>query len=451
MAIYECAICGWIYNEAEGCPEEGIAPGTRWEDIPDDWSCPICGASKGDFLMVPVAAGAFAQPAAAVESASAPVVIIGSGLAAYNVAREFRKHDGATPLVLITRDGGGYYSKPSLSNALASRTTPDRLETRSAAQMADELKAEVRVRSVVTAIDTGQRALTLADGSRQAFDRLVIAWGADPLHPELGGDAADAVFSVNDFDDYARFHASLENAKSVAVIGAGLIGCEFANDLLSHDIRTTLIGRSAWPLDRLLPEAAGRHFAGALAARGIEVLGNAGVKAVWKDGAGYRVELVDGRSLSADRVLSAIGLQPRVKLASAAGISCRRGIVTDRLLATNVDGIYAVGDCAEVDGINLPFIAPILHQARALGATLAGQPTPVSYPAMPVVVKTPACPTIVCPPPAGSAGSWRCEPTEGGLQAFFEDPTGRLLGFALLGSATAQSQALAARLPPTLP
>ena len=454
MKTYECRICGWIYDEAKGCPEEGIAAGTRWEDIPDDWCCPACGASKDEFDMVAIAAAPDNAPAPAdggkARLSSASLVIVGTGLAAYTLAREFRKLDAQATLALITRDGGGAYAKPSLSNALANNRTPDQIQSRSAEQMAMELNADIRTRIEVTAIDPDARQIRLADGSPIGFERLVIAWGADPIRLPFEGDAADAVQSVNDLDDYACFHAGLEHAKNVVVIGAGLIGCEFANDLASRGIRATLVDPAAWPLSRLLPEEAGRRFAADLQAEGVEFCFGTSVKRIDRAGPTYRVTLADGRELAADQILSAIGLRPRTALAQAAGIVCQRGIVTDRLLETNKAGIYAMGDCAEIAGLNLPFVLPIMHQAAALAKTLAGTPTTLSYPAMPVMVKTPACPTVVCPPAMGSAGAWQCEAVEGGLSAQFLSPSGELLGFALLGKAGAQSQSLAARVPATL-
>lgn len=450
MTTNQCQICGFIYDESKGCPEEGIAPGTRWEDIPDDWCCPHCGVGKADFEML--AMDTSKTPAAGDEKPrqSASLIIIGTGLAAYTLAREFRKIDPTSSLLLVTRDDGGFYTKPSLSNALANARTPAQLQSKTAEQMADELRAEIRVRSEVAGIDPGTRQITLADGAQLSYERLLIAGGADPIRLSLDGDGADAVHSVNDLDDYRRFHASLENANTVAIIGGGLIGCEFANDLASREIRACVVDPSAWPLARLLPEAAGRQFAAGLQARGVEFCFGTSVKGVWKTATGYRLELADGRQIVADQVLSAIGLRPRTALAQAAGITCQRGIVTNPQLETSVPGIYAMGDCAEIAGLHLPFVLPIMHQARALAKTLAGTPTPLRYPALPVVVKTPACPTVVCPPPAGAAGSWQCAAEDGGLQAYFRSPSGALLGFALLGSATTQSQALAAQLPDVL-
>jgi len=103
-----------------------------------------------------------------------------------------------------------------------------------------------------------------------------------------------------------------------------------------------------------------------------------------------------------------------------------------------------------VEGNVLPFVMPIMHAARALAATLAGTPTRVSYPAMPVLVKTPACPTIVAPPAENARGEWLVERTAEGVKALYLDGTGKLLGFALNGAATAERAKLARDLPPVL-
>ena len=96
-------------------------------------------------------------------------------------------------------------------------------------------------------------------------------------------------------------------------------------------------------------------------------------------------------------MLSAVGVRPRTQLAADAGIECGRGVKTDKFLRTNVDNVYAIGDCAEVECHVLVYVAPLMAAARALAATLTGTPTEVAYPAMPVTIKTPACPVCVSP------------------------------------------------------
>jgi len=375
------------------------------------------------------------------------VVIVGSGLAGYTAAREFRKLDRQTPLVVVSRDAAGFYSKPMLSNALAGRKTAATLVMKPAAKMAEELGATVRAHTEVRQIDTSAQAVLLADGKSIAYRDLVLALGADPIRLPLEGDGADDVRSVNDLDDYARFAERLDGVSQVTILGAGLIGCEFANDLLTRGIVPTVIDPAAWPLSRLLPAAAGAWLRERLEAAGVRFLFAAAASRIDCSARGYTLGLNDGSRIEAGLVLSAIGLRPRTAVARDAGLAVQRGIVTDRRLATSAAHVYALGDCAEVEGLTLPYVMPIMQQARALAATLAGTPSAVLYPAMPVVVKTPACPTVVCPPPVGAGGEWSVQSDAQALEARFHGVDGRLLGFALMGSATAQRQALAAQVP----
>jgi rubredoxin-NAD+ reductase len=165
------------------------------------------------------------------------------------------------------------------------------------------------------------------------------------------------------------------------------------------------------------------------------------------------VVLSDGNTVAADLVLSAVGLSPRTDLAVQAGLAVNRGVVVNRELATSAPHVYALGDCAEVQGWVLPYVMPLMAQSRALAATLAGQPTAVSYPAMPVVVKTPAWPTVVCPPAPGGDGQWVVDASDDALAARFVSSAqpAQLLGFVLQGKAVSQRQALAAQVPVWMP
>lgn len=375
-----------------------------------------------------------------------PVVIIGSGLAGYTVAREFRKLDKETPLCIVSADDGCFYSKPMLSNALAGGKSAAALAMQSAAQMAQQLNADVRAHTRVTAIDTASRTITL-NGETLAYSSLVLALGADPIRSTLTGDAADQVIAVNDLQDYARFRAALEGARRVTIIGAGLIGCEFANDLAAAGYAVSVVHPGEYPLTQLLPQEAGQALSASLAGIGVQWHYGSKAVSVERAASGYRVTLSDNTVLETDVVLSAIGLRPRVELARAAGLAVNRGIVTDNYLRTSAADVYALGDCAEVAGMVLPFVLPIMQAARALAKTLAGTPTVVTYPAMPVVIKTPACPVVVSPPPRSVSCVWNAEATSDGVRALAYDADRKLQGFALTGKATTEKAALLPLLP----
>jgi rubredoxin-NAD+ reductase len=373
-----------------------------------------------------------------------PIVIIGTGLAGYTLARELRKLDATTPLVMITADDGGFYSKPMLSNALLRGKTPAQLVSADAAKMAADIDAVIKTRTRVEAIDTAARTVT-ANGETIAYSRLVLAVGARPIRLPLEGDGAADVLTVNSLDDYVQFHAQLQSPQRVAVIGPGLIGCEFANDLAGAGHQVSIIGPDPHPLGRLLPAEAGTAVQEALGAIGIHWHLGTVVSRVEHDGGAYRLLLADGNEVHADVVLSAIGLQADTRLAQQAGLTSNRGIVVDAQLRSSAPDVYALGDCAEVSGMVLPFVLPLMEQARTLAAVLAGREAAVNYPPMPVAVKIPACPVVVSPPAPGTSGEWRVQVAADGVRAEFVD--GALLrGFALTGAATATKQALVKQL-----
>ncbi|TAK44749.1 MAG: FAD-dependent oxidoreductase [Betaproteobacteria bacterium] len=375
-----------------------------------------------------------------------PIVIIGSGLAGYTVAREFRKLEPAASLVVVSRDEASSYSKPMLSNALAAGKGAAQIANATAAQMAEQLKARVLAGAEAASIDTAGRVLQLG-GDAIRYSKLVLALGADPISVPIDGDAAADVLQVNDLAGYARFRAAIEGRKRIALLGAGLIGCEFANDLAAAGYGVEVIDPAPRPLGRLLPEVAATRVRAALEAVGVRWHFGTAASAVSRTASGLRIALANGDEIEADVVLSAIGLRPRTQLAQRAGLKTSRGIVTDRFLQTSAPEVYALGDCAEVEGRVLPFVMPIMQAARALARTLAGAPTPVIYPAMPVVVKTPAMPAVVCPPPA-MAGAWRVIEDAAGVEALYEEEAGRLTGFALVGAACVRKNALANALQP---
>jgi rubredoxin-NAD+ reductase len=371
-----------------------------------------------------------------------PITIVGSGLAGYTLLKELRKRDATTPVTLVTADDGVFYSKPNLSNAFATKRTAAALASAGAEKMAADQNATVLTHTRVTAIDTQGKRIHTENGELE-YSQLVLALGADPFAHGLAGDGAADVLTVNDLADYAAFRGALDGKQRVTVLGGGLIGCEFANDLAHVGFKVDVVHLGEWPLERLLPVEAGKRLADSLAALGVSWhFGRTG-KSIERTAEGYSITLDNGETVAAEVVLSAIGLMPRTHLAQAAGITVGRGIQTNGLLETSAANVYAMGDCAEVEGLNLPYVQPLMVQARALAATLTGTPTPVVYAPMPVMVKTPAHPVAVLPPKIGAAGGWKVDCSETGVCALHTDAAGRLQGFALTGSETARRNALA--------
>jgi rubredoxin-NAD+ reductase len=371
-----------------------------------------------------------------------PVIIVGSGLAGYTVAREFRKYDKTTQIIMITQDNGDFYSKPMLSNAFAQKKTPEQLVANPAKAMVEQINLTLLAHAQLKSIDVAAQEIESSLG-RYRYSRLVLALGADAVRLPFGGDAAAEILSVNDLNDYAVFRAKLGDAKHVVVIGAGLIGCEFANDLLAAGVQPTVVDPMTRPLAALLPEAASLAVKAALQEAGVQWQFGTTVQAVDRAGSGYRVSLASGATLEADLVLSAVGLRPRTALAREAGLTVNRGIAVNQLGQTSAENVYALGDCAEYEGAVLPYVLPIMTAARAIAQTLSGTPTPIAFPHMPVSIKTPAHPVSVQAARAGVSGTWEIAVNEDtGLKLLFTDEAGKVHGFVLTGARTAERAAV---------
>ncbi len=384
-----------------------------------------------------------------------PVLIVGAGMAAYGVAREFRKLDKITPLLIVASDRAGSYSKPMLSNALAMGKDAKQLKMQDAAQMAASLDATILDGVEVTAIDSAARNITSADGAVTAYRDLVLALGASPIRLPLEGDAAGNVLSVNHLDDYAVLRQRLDalgRPAHVAILGAGLIGCEFADDLVAGGHRVTLVDPNPRPLAALAAPGLSDALVNAWKTADLPItlkLNTTAATVLHREG-GLTVTLADGGSIDCDIVLSAVGLRPSIGLAKAAGLRTGRGIVIDEFGRTSAGHIYALGDCAEYTtangGMVMPYIAPLLTASRAIAATLAGTPTPIVLRNDAVVVKTPSLKLALAPPPPGSKGAWTHADDGERLIARFVDEAGMVRGFGLSLHTPALRTALMAEL-----
>ncbi len=376
-----------------------------------------------------------------------PIIIIGAGLAGYQLAKEFRKLNQSAPLTIITADDGQFYSKPLLSTAFTSGKTADMLPVANALMMAEQLNATILTHHSVTLIDPDEKKITIKN-KKIAYAKLILACGADVIKAPIQGDAVGDILSINHLYHYAEFRDLIQHKKRIAILGAGLIGCEFANDLSNARYEVHIIAPAKAPLDLLIPEKIGKLLQSALEKNGVHFHLDCVATHIDKiENGSYQLELSNGNSLEADFVLSAIGLKPHVALARAAGIAVNRGIMVNRYLETSIPDIYALGDCAEVEGHVLPYISPLLNCSRALANTLNGLKTATEYAGMPVIVKTPAHPIVVCPPPKHIIGEWQIETINHSVRALFYNTENKLYGFVLTNEAVKERMALVKEIP----
>ena len=392
-----CHACGWIYDEAEGDADSGLAPGTRFEDIPEDWACPLCGVTKADFS--PYEAPSLEALRARAESAAGQgvtsgrgtpgVLIVGAGRAGWQMAEALRALDAPLPITLVSACAGDVYDKPLLSVAMARGLPAEALVKERGADAARRLGVRLLADTHAIHINRAQRQLRTTRGTLR-YGELILAHGAQAALP--AGLPAALCWRINHLGAYQKLRAALGDApKDVLIIGAGLIGSELANDLALGGHRITLLDVQAAPLARWPEEQAGGPLLAAWQGLPIRFLGCATVNAVVRDAQGrYRVDTACGQQIEADQVIVCSGLQTPPRLARSAGLAWQGGIAVDAAtLRTSDPHIHALGDCISVNGQVSRFIEPIARQARTIAAAIAGgEAVPYEHRAAPVRVKT---------------------------------------------------------------
>lgn len=365
-----------------------------------------------------------------------PVLVVGSGLAGWSAVREFRKLDPTTEVIMLTSNNGDFYAKPTLSNALVQGKTAGQLVTTPAEKMVSTLSMTLMPQTEVTGIDIANQQIITNKGSF-AYRQLVLATGAQAIRLSFAGNAAGEVVSVNSLDDYVVFRQKLPPKARVLIMGAGLIGCEFANDLAASGYSVQVVDPSPAPLATLLPAEASAELKASLSELGVQWHFDTSVTEINRVNDAIAIQLANAQTTTVDVVLSAIGLRADMALAQTAGITSDRGIVVDAHLQTSAPHVFALGDNAQyasasLGGVSrtLPYVMPIMNAARALAQTLNGTPTEVRFPLMPVAIKTPALPLIVAAAAPGTAGEWRTQ--EEGIWHFV-DADANVRGFVLSG------------------
>jgi rubredoxin-NAD+ reductase len=329
---------------------------------------------------------------------------------------------------------------------LAKSQAPEQLSIASPRDQAEALGIQIITHAKVDRIDSNRKQVHL-DDQDYAYSKLILALGAEPQHLPA---PPEALFSINDLEDYEVFRRELEGKKKVLVMGGGLVGVEMAQDLLSSGFEVTLVSRSKHLLPSLLPPEVAQPLETALVDKGLNLLTQESFKLIDGRPGDWQVELESGLLLETELIISALGLQPRTQLAAEAGLETRRGICVNRQLQTSDPDIYALGDCAEIAGHNLMYVQPLMASARTLAAHLTGEEVQLELPPLPVLVKTPSCPVVAAPPPESAEGEWTFDLQEGAAEGQFRSPEGQLLGFALSGKAVRRKVQLVKEMPPLI-
>lgn len=306
------------------------------------------------------------------------VVVVGGGHAGIQTALSLRERGWAGRVTVLSADHEPPYERPPLSKGwLKGAVEDDGLAFRPAATYAEQ-GIEVRTGVRVERIERAAREVRWAGGALQ-YDHLVLALGARPRRLPVAGADLAGVHALHTHSEALALRAALDRARSVVVIGAGFIGLEVAAEARRRGRDVVVVEAGERVMQRALTPLMSCFFADRHRAAGADLAyGVVATELLGREGRVTGVRLSDGRQVSADLVVTGIGVEPSCELAREAGLHCSDGVVVDEYLRTDDPRISAIGDCASfpVDQrrIRLESVQNAVDQARLVAARLTGEP-----------------------------------------------------------------------------
>ncbi|EFH3100419.1 NADH:flavorubredoxin reductase NorW [Escherichia coli] len=356
------------------------------------------------------------------------IVIIGSGFAARQLVKNIRKQDATIPLTLIAADSMDEYNKPDLSHVISKGQRADDLTRQTAGEFAEQFNLRLFPHTWVTDIDA-EAHVVKSQNNQWQYDKLVLATGASAFVPPVTG--RELMLTLNSQQEYRACETQLRDARRVLIVGGGLIGSELAMDFCRAGKAVTLIDNAASILASLMPPEVSSRLLHRLTEMGVHLLLKSQLQGLEKTDSGILATLDRQRSIEVDAVIAATGLRPETALARRAGLTINRGVCVDSYLQTSNADIYALGDCAEINGQVLPFLQPIQLSGMVLAKNLLGNNTPLKLPAMLVKIKTPELPLHLAGETQRQDLRWQINTESQGMVARGVDDADQLRAFVV--------------------
>jgi NADPH-dependent 2,4-dienoyl-CoA reductase/sulfur reductase-like enzyme/ferredoxin len=362
------------------CPS-GVRPDAARDRVV---RCDVCQGREVPACVTACPTGALAAGEAPDERAQSEfrgrVVVIGSSAAGIAACEAAREHAPGCSITLVTADASPQYSRPLLAYVLAGILDPARMEWRAEGYL-DKLGVEVLAGRRAASLKTdrvGTRAVVLDDGTELPFDSLIVATGARGARLAIPGADLAGVYGLRDIGDLQAISHLAGAGRRAVVLGGGNVGLQVCEALLARGMDVTVVVASPHLLSQMLDGEAGRRVAELFGSHRLNI--RTGRDAVEIAGAGSveRVRLDSGEWIGADVVVVAKGIAPNVEWLRSSGVQIGRGIAVDLAGRTNVDGVFAAGDCAETaDPItgrpSVSGIWPVAYEmGRAAGCAAVG-------------------------------------------------------------------------------
>ena len=345
--LVKCLVCGEIFDSSMEI-------------------CPVCGVGKENFVEVEEEDTGFRR------DSKEFYVILGNGAAGFNAARAIRERDKTGSIVMVSNEPYSAYNRPMLTKSIMAGLTAEQIAIQEESWYQEQEIYQVLDKSV-TAIHTDDKEVELSDGTRLKYTKLIYALGSECFIPPIPGTDQPEVVAIRRLEDTKKVAKLLETAKNAVVIGGGVLGLEAAWEMKKAKCNVTVLELAPQLMGRQLDAAAGEMLQGIAAKSEIQIYTGVQIASIEGDGHVTGVKLGDGREIPADLVVVSCGVRANTAVAAAAGIETDRAVVVDANMRTNIEGIYACGDCAQYQNMNYAIWPEASEQGNTAGANAAGE------------------------------------------------------------------------------
>ncbi len=327
--------------------------------------CPVCGVGKEHFVPVNAEETGYRR------DTDDRYVILGNGAAGYYTAQEIRKRDRTGVIVMISDEPYLSYNRPMLTKSIVAGLTADQIAITGPAWY-KEKQVQLMLGTKAVRIVPAVKEVELSDGKKISYDKLIYALGSECFVPPIPGSGLPEVAVIRRLDDVERLEVLMKTSVHAVVIGGGVLGLEAAWELKKAGLSVVVLEVAPVLMGRQLDAVAGEWLKQAAKKNGIVI--RTGVRIASIDGSEkvMGVTLEDGEQFPADLIVISAGVRANIRLAQETGLETGKGVTVNERMETNLQDIYACGDCAEYQGISYGVWQQAVEQGKTAGANAAG-------------------------------------------------------------------------------
>lgn len=346
-SLVKCLVCGEIFDSSLEI-------------------CPVCGVGPENFVPVETEETSYRRDTQKLYA------VLGNGAAGVAAAKAIRERDKTGSIYMISNEEYPAYNRPMLTKSLVAGLDADQIAIQDASWYEEQNICQILGKEVVS-VDTKEKEIHTSDGAKFRYDSLIYALGAESFVPPIPGSDLPEVAVIRRLSDTKKVAELLEKTTDAVVIGGGVLGLEAAWELKKARCRVTVLELAPRLMSRQLDEGAGKMLESIGQAQGIEIRTGVTIEAIEGEGRVAGVRLGGGEVIPAQLVIVSCGVRANTKIAEEAGIFAERSVVVDSRMQTNVEGIFACGDCAQYEGLNYAIWPQAVEEGKIAGANAAGE------------------------------------------------------------------------------